>query len=226
MDTSLLQEAVAEFGRMPPWVQVALALFALGVVSSLCGPRFTHRRYRRRFDALARALRAQPPDGRGWPVSFAVEAAGRAFEVRHDYRMRSGSYRGPTGYLLITETKLAGTRWEMHQVDLLRTDSVWSRFGSARQVTGGAGSTVRFGVVEDGVPVREGWLDEDTRDAITRFLEAAPPFGVVWIKEGRLSYLVSGGWKGVDGTVLRALLERQAELATALELTARGPVRP
>lgn len=226
MDTSIVQEAVAEFGRMPVWVQAALALFALGVLSSLFGPRFTHQRYRRQFDGFARELRAQPPTGRGWPVSFTVEVAGRAFEVRHDYRNRSGSYRGPTGYLLITETKLAGTRWEMHQVDILRIDSLWARLGSAKPVTGAAGSTVRFGVSEDGVPVREGWMDDDTRDAVTGFFEAAPPLGVIWIKEGRLSYLVGGTWKGVSGPVLQATLERQAELATALERTARGPMRP
>ena len=226
MDTSIVQEAYAEFWRMPLWVQVALGLFALGVASSLFGPSVTHRRYRRQFDGFARELRAQPPTGRGWPVSFKVEVAGRAFEIRHDYRSRSGSYRGPTGYLLITETVLAGTRWEMHQVDILRIDSLWARLlGGARQVTGSSGSSVRFGTREDGVPVREGWMDDDTRDAVTRFFQAAPPFGVVWIKEGRLSYLVSGTWKGVTGTALQATLESQAELATALERTARGPMR-
>jgi hypothetical protein len=224
MDTSIVQEAVAEFWRMPLWVQVALSLFAITWVSMMFGPNFTHKRYRRQFDGFARELRAQPPTGRGWPVSFAVEAGGRAFEIRHDYRLRSGSYRGPTGYLLITETVLAGTRWEMHQVDILRIDSLWSRLGNAKPVTGAAGSTVRFGVSEDGVPVREGWMDDATRDAVSRFFETAPPLGVVWIKEGRLSYLMSGTWKGVSGPVLQATLERQAELATALERTARGPV--
>jgi hypothetical protein len=227
MDTSLVQEAVAEFWRMPLWVQVALSLFVFTWIWMMFSPNFTHKRYRRQFDGFARELRAQPPTGRGWPVSFPVEAAGRAFEVRHDYRSRSGSYRGPTGYLLITETKLAGTRWEMHQVDILRIDPVWARLfgGGQRQVTGGSGSEIRFGMREDGVPVREGWLDDDTRDAVTRLFQAAPPFGVVWIKEGRLSYLVSGSWKGVAGPVLQATLEGLAQLATALERTARGPMR-
>lgn len=225
MDTTILQEAVAELWRMPPWVRVALTLFALVFVWSLFGSGVTHRRYRRQFDDLARALRAQPPTGRGWPVSFTVEAGGRAFEIRHDYRSRSGSYRGPAGYLLVTETKLAGTRWEMHQVDILRIDSVWSRLMGATPVTGAAGSNVRFGMKEDGVPVREGWMDDATREAVTRFFEAAPPFGVIWIKEGRLSYLLSGPWKGIDGPVLQAILERLVELATALERTARCPMR-
>jgi hypothetical protein len=227
MDTSIVQEAVAEFWRMPLWVQVALSLFVLTWLSMMFMPNFDHRRRRRQFDGFARELRAQPPTGKGWPVSFTVEAAGRTFEIRHDYRSRSGSYRGPAGYLLITETKLAGTRWEMHQVDILRIDSVWARHfgGGARQVTGASGSSVRFGVREDGVPVREGWMDDATREAVTRFLEAAPPFGVVWIKEGRLSYLVSGNWKGVTGPVLQATMEGLAELASALERTARGPMR-
>jgi hypothetical protein len=224
VDTSILREAFVELRSAPLWVQVALALFAFLVVWSLFGSNVTHRSYRRQFDGFARGLGAQPPAGRGWPVSFAVEAAGRAFEIRHDYRS-SSSYRGPKGYLLISETKLAGTRWEMHQVDLLRIDSLWDRLFGARQVTGAAGSNVRFAVKEDGLPVREGWMDDATRDAVTRFFEAAPPFGVVWIKEGRLSYLMSGPWKGVTGPTLHALLERLAELATALERTARGPLR-
>jgi hypothetical protein len=226
MDTSLVQEAVAEFWRMPPWVQVALALFALTWISMMFAPNFTHRRYRRQFDGFARELQLPPPTGRGWPVSFTVEAAGRAFEIRHDYRSRSGSYRGPTGYLLIIETKLAGTRWEMHQVDILRIDSVWARLFGPRQVTGGSGSGIRFGVKEDGVFVREGWMDDATREAVTRFFQSAPPFGVIWIKEGRLGYLLSGTWKGLTGPVLQATMESQAELATALERTARGPMRP
>lgn len=221
MDTSIIQEAVAEFGRMPLWVQGALGLFACGVLWMLFGGAVTGRRYRRQFDGFARALGVAPPAGTGEPVSFPVEIAGRPFEVRHYYRMRSGSYRGPTGYLLVTETALRGRRWEMHQVDIVRIDSLWGGLG-AGQVTAAAGSSVRFGVKEDGVPVRDGWLDDETRGAVTRLLETAPP-GTVWIKEGRLSHLVSHPWKGVDGPVLRSTMERLAELASALERTARGP---
>ena len=222
MDTSIVREAMAEFGRMPPWVQGALVLFACGVLWMLFGGVVAGRRYRTQFDGFARALGVPPPVGRSEPVSFPIEVAGRAFEVRHYHRMRSGSYRGPTGYLLVTETALRGRRWEMHQVDIVRIDSPWGGLG-AGQVTGAAGSAVRFGVREDGVPVRDGWLDDETREAVTRFLETAPP-GTVWIKEGRLSYLVSDPWKGVDGPVLRATMERLAELAGALERTARGPM--
>lgn len=222
MDTSIVQEAVAEFWRMPLWVQAALVLFACGVLWMLSGGVVTGRRYRRQFDGFARELGVQPPAGRGEPVSFPIEIAGRAFEVRHYYRMRSGSYRGPTGYLLVAETALRGKRWEMHQVDIVRIGSWWGGL-AAGQAMGAAGSSVRFGVKEDGVSVRQGWLDDETREAVTRFLEAAPP-GTVWIKEGRLSYLVSHPWKGVDGPALRSTMERLAELAGALERTARGPM--
>ena len=224
MDTSIVQEAYAEFGRMPPWVQAALGLFACGVLWMLFGGAVTGRRYRRQFDGFARELGGEAPVGPGEIVSFAIEIAGRAFEVEHYYRMRSGSYRGPTGYLLVTETMLRGTRWEMHQVDIVRLGSLWSRLGAGR-ATGAAGSNVRFGVKEDGVPVREGWLDDETREAVARFLETAPPLGTLWIKEGRLSYLMSNPWKGLDGSVLRTTMERLADLATALERTARGPMR-
>lgn len=224
MDTSILQDAVAEFGRMPPWARVAVTLFAVTALVMLFGPSVAHRRYRRRFDALARALGCQPPSGRGWPVSFTLEGAGRAFEVRHDYRVTGRFYRGPSGHLLITETPLAGRRWEMHQVDVVRLDS-WLARRFARRLERGFGSSAPFGVTEDGVPVRDGWLDDATREAIARFLAAAPPHGTVWVKEGRLSYLLSDPWKGVDGPRLSALLGQQAELAEALERTSRDPLR-
>lgn len=222
MDPTVVQEIVAEIGRMPLWALIGLTLFAVTAVVMLFGPSVAHRRYRRRFDTLARAVGAQPPAGRGWPVSFALEAAGRRFEIRHDYRVTGRFYRGPSGHLLITETRLAARRWEMHQVDFVRLDSFWARL-FARQLERGLGPNTSFGVREDGVPVRDGWLDDDTRAAVAQFLADAPPLGTVWIKEGRLSYLLSAPWTGVDGTRLQGLLGSQAELATALERTARGP---
>jgi hypothetical protein len=224
MDTSIVHEAYVEFLRMPGWVQAGLGLFACGVLWMLLGGAVTGRRYRRQFDGFARELGVEAPAVRDEIGSFALEIAGRAFQVEHYYRMRSGSYRGPTGYLLVAQTALRGTRWEMHQVDIVRLGSLWRRLGAGR-ATGAGGSNVRFGVKEDGVPVREGWLDDETREAVARFLEAAPPLGTLWIKEGRLSYLMSDPWKGLDGSVLRTTMERLAELATALERTARGPMR-
>jgi hypothetical protein len=224
MDTSILQEAYAEFWRMPLWVQAGLGLFACGVLWMLFGGAVTGRRYRRQFDGFARELGVGAPAGRGEIVSFAIQIAGRPFEVEHYHRMRSGSYRGPTGYLLVAQTALRGTRWEMHQVDIVRLGALWRWLG-AGQATGADGSSVRFGVKEDGVPVRDGWLDDETREAVARFLEAAPPLGTLWIKEGRLSYLMSDPWKGLDGPVLQGTMQRLAELATALERTARGPMR-
>ena len=69
------------------------------------------------------------------------------------------------------------------------------------------------------MPVRDGWLDGDTRQAIVRFFDAAPLPGLVWIHEGELQFIMQEPWTGLDGQAIRGLLERQAVLASALERT-------
>jgi len=213
----VLQDIASEFQRAPPWAQIGMAFFAFTVVVFFLEPLLVRRRFHRRFDALARALNAQPPESRALPASFRVSVDGRAFEVRHAHRTtnRSSSYRGPTGFLLITATRLASTRWSLHQVDIVKPGTV----GSWLLRRGGADAEGRLMVREDGLPVREGWLDAATRAALTRFLEAAPDGSVLWIREGELTCTVPT-WATLDGVSVRALLQQQAVLADALNATA------
>ena len=82
----------------------------------------------------------------------------------------------------------------------------------------------RFAVWQDGVPVREGWLDAPTRAAVTAFFDGPGVAGPVWAQEGRLTYVAVPPAR-LDEPKLTAILRRQAALASALERTAgwRGP---
>ena len=106
-----------------------MVLFGIMVVVAIVGPPVDRWRYRRKFAGIARGLGLQPPRGGGWPVTSAVSIDGRGFEMRHDVRGggRGSSYRGPRGHLLIAATRLAGTRWPMHQVDISRLEGLLSR---------------------------------------------------------------------------------------------------
>lgn len=223
----MITDVTAALREAPLWAQVGLALFALTFVALVVAPRRDYRRHRRAFDGLARALDATAAQGREkWPVSFSVAVDGRTFDVSYDYRSHShGSYRGPRGHLLITATALAGSRWKMHEVDIV--PGRVSRFLRSTVVgAGGAGPDSSFQVVDNGVPVREGWFDAGTRDAVTAFFGSTVASGPLWVKEQQLMHVASAPWKGIDGAALRTLLTRQAAVATAFERTAGwcGPV--
>ncbi len=218
-----MEDAIVGFQAAPLWAQIAMALFACTAVFMIVGPSIRKRRFRRHYNAIAHDL-GQPPPGGDWPFAFRVAVEGRASEVRYDFRGTSsrgtsGSYRGPHGYLLTTATPLAGTRWPLHQVDISRVDGMLSRLVAKQQATGDPEFDARYMVVEDGLPVRAGWLNGDTRHAISRFMSDAPPAGLLWIQEGELRYVMQNPWTGIDGQVIRTLLERQAALASALERT-------
>ena len=219
---AFMQELLAELGRAPLWAQVMMAFFAVAVVVAVVEPPVRRRRHRRRFDALALELGAQPPGARGWPVSFAAVANGRSFTVEHDYRggTRGTGYRGPRGFLITTTTALAGDRWSLHQADLEKRDGWLAGLRRGASATGDADFDRRFFVVDEGMPVRDGWLDPPTRAAVARFLDGAPVQGPIWLREGRLHHIMSAPWTGLDGAALRAHLGRQADLATALERSA------
>ena len=216
-----MQDAIAGFQEAPLWVQVAITLFAAMAVYSLVGPSIRQRKFRGKFNAIARALGVEPPAQRGWPVAVRVEGGGRPFELRHDLRSSSKgmSYRGPLGHLLIAVTRLDGTKWPMHQVDLARSGRL-ARLVNRNPSTGDPEFDERFTMVQDGVPVRDRWLDGSTRRAIARFFDLAPASGIIWIRDGELQLLMQDPWPNADGPAFRALLERQAVLATALETTA------
>jgi hypothetical protein len=203
-----------------------MALFAAMVLVALVGPTLTARRQRRQFQTIARHFGVQPGSG-DTPAAFSATAVGRAFDVEHHHRSTQaqpagGHYRGPRGHVLITSTPLAGPNWSMHQVDIARRKSGDWISGGKPTVTGDAVFDGRFRVLEDGLPVRNGWLDARTRQAITTFFDSAPLPGPLWIQENRLLFLMQDPWKGIDGAAVQSLLHRQAELADALESTARS----
>ena len=223
----MLNDVVAGLAEMPLWAQLFLGLFAFAVLVMALGPGREYRRYRATLEGLATDLGATAARGRDkWPVSFSTSVDGRAFTVSYDYRTggRGGSYRGPGGHLLISSTPLSGSRWALHQVDIIPMSE--NRLLRALEATIGAGSSDdRFRVVNDGVPVREGWFDADTRAAVTAFYDTTVARGPLWVKEQQLLHIVSAPWDGIDGPALRALLQQQAVVATAFERTAgwRGP---
>lgn len=217
-----MQDAIVAFQSAPLWAQIGMVLFAAMALVAVIEPSVRRRKYRRQFDAIARGLGQQPPAGRGLPATFSVSVDGRAFEITHDLRSTSkgSSYRGPSGHLLITATQLAGKRWSMHQVDISKLGKLGSWLVSGKKLTGDADFDARFLVVEDGLPAREGWLDATIRTELARFLDQAPVSGPIWIRDGKLLFTMPDKWTGVDGQALRALLQRQGALASALDRTA------
>jgi len=216
-----MQDAIAGFQSAPPWAQVGMVLFAVMAVVMLVGPSVRKRKFRRHFDAIVRGLGQEPPAGGRLPVSCALTVDDRAFQISYDIRLGGGgsTYRGPRGDLLITTTPMAGTRWAMHMIDITPLDGPLSGLVRSKRATGDPAFDERFAVVEDGLPVRDGWLDAATRQEVARFFDGAPP-GLVWIRDGELQFLMPNPWTGLDAPVIRALLQRQAVLASALERTA------
>jgi hypothetical protein len=220
----VLQEAIDEFLRMPPWARTGVTLFVLTFLYTLIAPSVSRRRYRRHFNAILAAFGQPPPSG-DWPFTAAVTAdGGRAFRLTYDMAMpgKGSSYRGPRGHLLTAATQLAGDRWSMHQVDVKPMTGRISRWVMRRvNATPDAAFNERFLVRQDGLPPREHWLDASTRQAFTHFFDAAPTEGEIWIREGSLQFLSSESWKGLDGQSMRRLLDGMTTLAAALDDTSR-----
>lgn len=221
-----LEEFVAGWREMPGWAQAFVALFALTAVVMFVEPIVRRRRAAARLATLAQTARATVHREDAFTSWFTMTVDGRLFDVRRELRStsRGSSYRGPSGHLLITSTPLAGPRWQMHQVDV--SQARLPRFLRARMPkTGDAAFDGRFVVTEDGLPVRDGWLDAATRTAITAFFDLPTASGPIWVREQQLQHLADDTWLRLDLAALTTLLSRQAALAAALERTAgwRGP---
>jgi len=219
------QELSAGVQAMPFWAQIGVGFFVFTFVVMMLSPGVTRRRHAARLAALASAARATTTNRDVFTEWFTTEVEGRRFEVRRELRMRSrGSSRGPTGQLLVTSTPLAGSRWRIYQMAIL-PGRLPTFFGPPPLATGDAVFDGRFMLRQDGVPVRDGWLDQPTRAAVTAFFDTPSANGTIWVQEQQLQHIMSP-WIGVDHESLVRLLRQQATLATALEVTAgwRGPV--
>lgn len=223
-----MRDAIDGFLAAPLWAQLAMALFALTFVAMIVGPKVTQLRHRRRFAILAQARGARVTPGHDvFTASFQLEHGGRTFTVRRELRSRGGgaSYRGPRGHLLVIETPLSSSRWKLHGIDVAQRGAL-ARLGSSPLRTGDAAFDARFTVWQDGVPVRDGWLDATTRAAFSALfdLPALSGGGTVWVQEGMLQ-CIHDTPEALDDAGLGAIVEKESDLATALDATAgwRGP---
>ena len=214
-----MDEAIAGFLVMPLWAQIGLGFFALTFLVMVFGPGFERRRYAAKLSALAAAAGATTTRRDEFTEWFTIDVDGRPFEVRRELRMRNSSYRGPTGQLLVTSTPLSGSRWEMHQIDIVpgRVPKIFRR---PTVSSGDAKFDERFVVIQDGVPVRDNWLDAPTRAAIITFFDAPAATGPVWVHDRQLQHIAGDEWARLDLAALKGLLRQQAMLASALERTA------
>jgi hypothetical protein len=220
------QEFSAGFQTMPFWAQIGVGFFVFTFLVMLVSPGVTRRRHAAKLAALASAAGAATTSRDAFTEWFTVEVEGRRIEVRRELRStgRGSSYRGPSGHLLITSTPLSSSRWEVCQIEFLQ-GRLPKFFGPPPLATGDPVFDGRFFLRQDGVPVREGWLDQPTRAAVTAFFDTPWANGRVWVQEQQLQHLMSP-WVGIDHESLVRLLRQQAALAAALERTAgwRGPL--
>lgn len=225
-NAATVDEFLGALTTAPPWAQAAMALFAVAVVASVLAPWWRRRRARAAFATLAGTAPVKTLD---WvTASFQADVAGRPVEVRREWRSRRSSagqvtYRGPIGHTLVTSMPLSGSRWELHQVDIASMRTAARRAGDL--TSGDAAFDARFRVRQDGVPVRDAWLDAPTRAAVTALFDTPGVTGPVWVEGQQLQVLRPEPWSDLDPPALRRLLEAQAALASALERTAgwRGP---
>jgi hypothetical protein len=220
-----MQDAINEFLAAPVWAQVAMVFFAVMAAVMFVEPAIRRRKFRARYDAIARGIGAEPPGG-DFPFKVSTTVDGRAFDVTHDHRSsrNAGMYRGPYGFLLSTSTRLTGSRWATNQVDVTKVGKILSGLVGSMAASGDPEFDARFMVMEDGTPVRGGWLNADSRLALASFLDNVPPRGSLRIRDGALHYIMADPWEGLDAPVVQALLRRQAVLAAALEHAA-GPMQ-
>jgi len=222
-----MQEFIDGVAAMPLWAQIGMSLFVMAFLIMAIGPRLTRRKHAAALVRLAAAAGSPVTTRDEFAQWFTTTVEGRVFEVRHELRGRGGGggYRGPTGSLLVTSTPLSGSRWELHEIDIMRAGGLaW--LAGATVPSGDASFDERFIVRENGVPVREGWLDAPTRMAIGALFDLPTATGPVWVQTQRVQHLHTGPWRDLDLPTLTALLQRQAALATALECTGgwRGPL--
>jgi len=222
---------VAEFvdalRTAPLWAQILVPIVVLAMLASAIDKPRRRRRARETFARLA-AQAGAPVTTVDWVTeTFPLDLAGRRFEIRREWRTRGQSsthgYRGPVGHLLVTSTPLSGSRWELHQIDIATLDTAARR--STDPTSGDAAFDARFRVRQDGVPVRDAWLDAATCAAVTALFDTPGVRGPVWVQGQAVQVLHQEPWWDIDLAALTRVLHAQAAVAAALERTAgwRGP---
>jgi hypothetical protein len=221
-----MQELVAELGRMPLYAQLFIALAAAYFIYGLLAPTLRDRRCRQRFTALAERFGQRIASSKDGPATFPVTVDQRVFRISHEYRGSSAqssatTYRGPRGHVLVVSTPLAGETW--HLVDIARLNKiVHAVSGATRTTTGDAAFDADFRVLEDGLPVRERWLNAQMRAAVRQLFETLPPQTVVAIQEGTLVSTMMTPWPEADA--LRAAVTQHAAFAAVLETITRRSI--
>jgi hypothetical protein len=158
------------------------------------------------FRSLAAQMKAKATQSSEFNWSFSVQERDRAFTVEIALRGGgTGSSSSSTNYL-VTSTALRGRAWDLHSVTIRR------KFGRRRSTF-----EETFRVQEFGLPLREGWVTEQVRSAITA-IDALPlQSGELLIEEGFLRHRVMGSINAIEPSTLKQLLTRMADLAAALE---------
>lgn len=206
---------------MPLWAQGGVAFFVLCLFVMLFEGKVVNRAAHKRFITLANGRRVSAGNDE-FTESFSLEHAGRPITVRREWRTAGGTtshYRGPRGHLVVIETALLHQNWKMHGVDIAQRGTV-SRWGTRPFRSGDAAFDERFTAWQDGVPVREHWLDAPTRKAFNGLFDAFNGDGTVWVQDGTLQYIIDTP-KKLDAALLAAIVDKQAALAAALETTAK-----
>jgi hypothetical protein len=215
------------FAHLDESLIALLAIVAVGALMvGLMVARWSGRRRRAaRFAEAARALGATATRRDEFMMQFDAEVSGRRFEVRDQYigNQGVGSQRsvGSAGWYLATSTPLARRAWQMHHVEFRAGGGFGHPYGMPRKLSGDADFDADFTVNETGSPVRERWLDAAVRAAVRAFFTPALPMASLAVDEGKLVHHASLTPNEIDATTIRALLERQAALAAALEKAAQ-----
>jgi hypothetical protein len=174
--------------------------------------RVSARRGQARFEALAQSFGRRPVRDGEFLSRFPVEVAGREIEVRYQY-IGGGSGAGswtPDWYL-VTVVPLRGVS-DLHSVDI----SPRSR-RIPRGVEDAAEFEKHFSIRDTGYPLRDGWLDRQTRGAIQGFYSLDLPLSQLAIEEGKLIHRARSPLRAIGRDALLSLLTLQAEVAAALE---------
>ena len=190
-------------------VLIPLGAFLLFVVGSIALGNRARRRRAKAFEAWASLY--------GTKVEWVNETSGRfavTFEDREiefmDVRRGGGigSESSAAQYLMVA-TRLHGTSWDLHSVDITRRWKTSEVFEES------------FKIHDLGLPMRDGWLSAAVRRAIGASFAPANRVRKISIDAGQLVFLLSDAPGGIAKQSVDSLVASVAELATQLERARR-----